>query len=764
MFFHSSRWRAAAAMLFGSLALTACEDSSLSGPRSLRPGGTADLALEISSGMARAGDRVAVAIRADRDFGHPVGALQGRLFFDAARMRFVGQSLDAESFTLVNADRAGSGELRLAATDVDGFDARIATLVFEVIGGDYGASLRFAAEELATVNAQLIDATVVPGTSVSRDLAAAALGEARRMTVTDWAMRFDDPRDRGRPIDVDLKPGEYRLNLVYGDANLSGGTSPVTATDALIVAQVAVGLREAIVSSDAPTIDVAVAGNVAPFNNPGLGEVGDALPPGLNADGTRTLTSSDVLVIRQEAVGLNPSVAGELIPGRGPIATNRVHIAAGLHTTSETWTSDNVYVLDGVVQFGGGATLTIQAGTRVEGVGLQTTQTLSALQIGRDAQISAVGTPLQPIIFTCEGTEPKPKGCWGGLWIAGNARVNEGDAALGTSPAITGRSAGGCNQRAGEATNPQVLFGGCNDDDNSGTLQYAIIEYAGFSAAPNVELNGLTMGGVGRGTTVDHIQVHAGSDDAVELFGGTANLKYLYLTANSDDNFDISFGWSGSAQFIVIAHDPNDSDKGLEADNTETSTTYGNTPRTNGQIWNVTFVGASSGAGTNASNDAIHVRRGTGPFLGNWLVAEARLGMDIDDAPTCVDVNAPGGLNLRGSIFASVANLGNNDTDVACGPYAAGTEVEEAMINDAANSNTVSASTASDILVSPINKVLPDFRPRAGQATGGVTPPSGGFLDATATFVGAVAPANSTKSNIPWYSGWTRGWSTSTAP
>lgn len=765
MFFHTARWRAAAAALFGSLAMAACDDASVSAPRPHLPGGSANLALEISSGMARAGDRVAVGIRSFRELGHPIGALQGRLHFDPTRLRYVGQALDAEAFTLVNDTRASAGELRLAATDVDGFGPRIATLVFEVLAPSYTSALRYQSEELATVTAQLVEPAVMQGVAVIGELQDALAGDVRRMSVTDWAVRMDDPRDRGQPVEVNLTPGEYRLNLVYGDANLSGGTSPVTATDALIVAQVAVGLREAIVSSDAPSIDVAVAGNVAPFNNPGLGEIGDALPPGLNSDGTRTLTSSDVLVIRQEAVGLNPAVAGELIPGRGARATNRVNVAAGAHTTDETWTNDNVYVLQGIVQFTGGATLTIQAGTRIEGVGLQSTQTVSALQIARDARIIAQGTALQPIVFTCEGVEPKPKGCWGGVWIAGNARLNEGDAALGTSPAVTGRSAGGCNQRAGEATNPQVLFGGCNDDDNSGVLQYAIIEYAGWTFATDVELNGLTLGAVGRGTTLDHIQVHAGQDDGVELFGGTVNLKHLYLTANSDDSFDISYGWSGSAQFIVMAHDPNDAEKGLEADNTESSLTYGNTPRTNGQIWNVTFLGASSGAGANASNDAIHVRRGTGPFLGNWLVANARRGMDLDDAATCADINAAGGLNLRGSIFAGVVNLGNDDSDPnPCGSYASAAEMEEAMITDPANSNSVTALTAADIMVSPINTVLPDFRPRAGQATGGVTPPSNGFLDVTATYVGAVAPANSTRSNVPWYSGWTRGWSSATAP
>ncbi len=757
MLIHTPRWRVAAAVLVGSFALAACDDS-IAPPRPFA--GDADIALELSSLMADPGERVAVGIRVDGFGAKRAAALQGRLQYDASRLRYVGQSLD-EALVLVN--DAQAGELRISSTDVDGFDARAAVLVFEVRGRQYAAGLRYEHEELANTSVDAMSAEVLRNLKVSRELAMLNLSGARRMSVADWVVRLDDRRDGGKVDGVDLTPGQYLLNLRFGDSNLSGG---ITAGDALAVAQVSVGLREAIVGSAAPSIDVAIAGNVTPFNLPGLGEPGDALAPGVNTDGTRTLTSSDVLAIRQEAVGINPAVAGELIPGRGPLATNRVQVPAGDITTSTTWSAANIYELQGIVRFTGGAVLTIEPGTRIEGVGLQTGGILSALFIARDATIQANGTYLQPITFTCAGVEPKPKGCWGGVWIAGNAHVNEGDAAQGPSPVVPGRSdPGGCNQRVGEATTPQLQYGGCNDNDNSGVLRYAIIEFAGWTVALNVELNGLTMGGVGSGTQIDHIQVHGGQDDGVELFGGTVNLSHLYLTANSDDNFDISFGWNGSAQFISIVQDPNDGDKGLEADNTETAGTFGNTPRTNGQIWNVTFVGASSGAGANASNDAIHVRRGTGPFLSNWLVANARVGMDLDDeASTCVALNAAGGLNVRNSIFAAAVNLGNNDAEVACGPYAAGTEGEEAMINDAANANSVVALTASDILFSPIDKLLPDMRPRPGQATGGATPPNNGFLDVTATFIGAVPPKNSTGSNIPWYSGWTRSWFSATQP
>ena len=109
---------------------------------------------------------------------------------------------------------------------------------------------------------------------------------------------------------------------------------------------------------------------------------------------------------------------------------------------------------------------------------------------------------------------------------------------------------GGCTQTIAEGRFART-YGGCNDDDNSGVLQYARVEYAGFKFTPTNELNGLALYGVGRGTTIDHIQVHAGLDDGIEFFGGTVNAKYLYLTANSDDQFDFTESFSGNVQFVI---------------------------------------------------------------------------------------------------------------------------------------------------------------------------------------------------------------------
>jgi hypothetical protein len=150
-----------------------------------------------------------------------------------------------------------------------------------------------------------------------------------------------------------------------------------------------------------------------------------------------------------------------------------------------------------------------------------------------------------------------------------------------------------------------------------------------------------------------------------------------------------------------------------------------------------------------------------GSQLRNILAISYPVGIDIDDAATCADINTATGLSLTNSVFTRIHNLGNDDNDAfACGPYAAGTEIEEAWFNDAANSNT--RQTTDSLVFSPYNVIVPDFRLNA--ALVGATPPADGFFTTSATHVGAVEAKNSTGSNIPWYSGWTRGWQNATTP
>lgn len=216
------------------------------------------------------------------------------------------------------------------------------------------------------------------------------------------------------------------------------------------------------------------------------------------------------------------------------------------------------------------------------------------LVVNRGSKINAVGTVSQPIIFTSQqnlaaaGTSDATQGQWGGVILAGRAPVSN--------------CISGTNDAAGSSTTCEAvvegtgnaLYGGAVAGDSSGTMQYVQIRYSGTEITPGNELQGLTLGGTGSGTTLDHIQVHNSSDDGVEIFGGRTNLKYMAITGADDDGFDVDVGWRGFVQFLIVAQ------KTIGATSDSFSTeidSNGNEdllPRTFGTYANFTFIGTTS--------------------------------------------------------------------------------------------------------------------------------------------------------------------------
>lgn len=266
------------------------------------------------------------------------------------------------------------------------------------------------------------------------------------------------------------------------------------------------------------------------------------------------------------------------------VSTRTTENLAQIISADKTLYANVTYVLTGKTYVTNGATLTIEPGTRIEGVAASLPINASALIITKGAKIVANGTATAPIIMTAQnGT----KGGWGGLVLLGQATVNQGN--NGMIEGITSSVV---------PAGIDVTYGGSNDADNSGVLRYVRVEYAGASIAEANELNAFTFGGVGSGTTVDHCQAYQGADDAFEFFGGTVNCKYLVATANDDDAFDFDFGYTGKIQFAIAtidasltySSDPN----GIECDNDKTGTSA--SPFTHPVLSNLTIVGTSTGA------------------------------------------------------------------------------------------------------------------------------------------------------------------------
>ncbi len=273
-------------------------------------------------------------------------------------------------------------------------------------------------------------------------------------------------------------------------------------------------------------------------------------------------------------------------------------------TTSTTWTAGNVYRLDGQIGVRSNSTLTIEAGTVIYGKQAISPEVPGALIVEQGSKLMAIGTDTNPIVFTSYrkvdkdvATTPQA-GDFGGVVLLGYARTN-----LPAATSVEGTSA---------AVAAWAKFGlGTDDTDNSGTLQYVRIEYAGYAIEANKEINGLTCGGVGSGTTLDHIEVYYGKDDAFEFFGGTVNASYLLAYAQEDDGLDFDNGYTGTITNAVVVADAagthtfassgsaGDSNA-IECDNNAGGTT---TPLTTKPVLNyITIVGTKVNSSWNTVN------------------------------------------------------------------------------------------------------------------------------------------------------------------
>ena len=299
---------------------------------------------------------------------------------------------------------------------------------------------------------------------------------------------------------------------------------------------------------------------------------------------------------------------------------------SGTVNINYTLSSDTQWLLDGGVFVGDGAVLTIEAGTKIYSSFNERTSFLSVL---RGGQINALGTVSSPILFTSirKVTSIPQPGDWGGIIINGKAPVN-----------LPGGE--------GEGEGNTGSYGGTVTGDNSGVLRYVIIEYGGKNLGTNNELNGLSLNGVGNGTTIEFVESLYGLDDGIEIFGGTVNLRYIVSLGNGDDSFDWTYGWSGYGQFWVAQQDAFDGDRGIEADNNEENPTAG--PISNPTVTNITLVGADDG---DADNIGIVLRHGTKASIHNALVTNFSSSGLMVDGPTSTDYINTGELTVTNCLI-----------------------------------------------------------------------------------------------------------------
>lgn len=419
------------------------------------------------------------------------------------------------------------------------------------------------------------------------------------------------------------------------------------------------------------------------------------------------------------------------------------------------WTNNNIYLLDGLVFVEDGATLNIEEGTIVKFTPRADIGNPSALVICRGAKIFANGSVTAPIIFTAEDDDvadaqdlgPTDNALWGGIVILGKAyTIKNGNNEL--------------NVEGIPTTEPRGIYGmpaGSNiDTDNSGSLRYVSIRHGGRQIATGSELNGLTLAAVGSGTALEYIDVYANSDDGIEFFGGTVNLKYSSVSFCEDDSYDWDESWKGKGQFWFSIQRDDIADAGWECDG---STPDDLTPASDPIVYNATHIG--SGPGAAASNPIGWLfRAGTRGYVANSIVTEMKgKGIEVQDKPTNTnDAYAQllaGELTIKNNLFHNIGS-----TTVIDGS-------SSGIIRITANADDASATALINHLTTNSNQIanpnlygisrtqngLLDPRPNgtgAAYSTSLDTYPNGDAFFTTVNYKGAF----STSSTELWLSGW----------
>lgn len=434
----------------------------------------------------------------------------------------------------------------------------------------------------------------------------------------------------------------------------------------------------------------------------------------------------------------------------------------GVLTGNVSWTKDKIYKLIGFVRVGadttetfsstaGTGTLTIEAGTTIIG----DRASKATLIVQRGSKIIANGTADAPIVFTSErAAGQRESGDWGGLVICGRAVNNQstGDKGIQLEGSYKG------------------WHGGSDDADNSGSLKYVRVEYAGVPINPNQEVNSFTFGSVGSGTTMEYLQASYGLDDSFEWFGGTVNGKYLIAYRGLDDDFDMDFGFRGNLQFIIGMRGATLADQsgsnGFEVDNDGQGTAA--TPFTSPIISNVTLIGPKETNATSISpqfQNGMHLRRNNKIKVYNAVVTGYPNGIFIDGTTTQANANS-GDLVLNRVVLAGVAGWGTDGFGQGTTVAPIGFAVRDVNTATPAVAITVGTAKPSEWFAAQAgNKIQNSYAGlglnqsifQAGTptltlsnggtlATGGVVP-TGSFFSA-ATFIGAFGSEN-----------WTAKWS-----
>lgn len=454
--------------------------------------------------------------------------------------------------------------------------------------------------------------------------------------------------------------------------------------------------------------------------------------------------------------GLGEDCGCPPLASRTSVALSTLTDANGnLPASATNLTCDNVYLIDEKVHVPAGGDLFIEPGTVIRGQ-FGTDVNAKALIVNRGGQIWANGTDCCPIIFTdnvdpLDGTYPVgTRGQWGGVIILGNATNNlTASESLGVDDGVGQiEGIGGVVGADARYLYGRTVASGLRDDnDNSGVMRYVSIRHGGTDVGDGNEINGLTCGSVGRGTTLEHIEVISNNDDGIEFFGGTVDLKYAVVQYCKDDYIDWDHGWNGRVQFAYLVQLPGASgtgDNGLECDGDDGDSNV--SPLSDPQIYNVTIIGRG------ASDKGFELKERTLGSINNCIVANYPTAVQLDDSrPTdAYHEWVNGNLVIRGNRFMGATDLVVRKSGTAL----SAAEVTQFGTTDdnIAAMGIIDASLAIDPVTNAVTDGI-DPIPSSADPNAFTTnrPPNDGWFDQV-DYAGAFKPGGEN-----WAGGWTLG-------
>lgn len=437
-------------------------------------------------------------------------------------------------------------------------------------------------------------------------------------------------------------------------------------------------------------------------------------PPTDNAPGTVSQNLTN-----QVSAALGQSVEVRVLDGRltDADATNGV----------VRLTNDKVWALDGPVFVGNdnadSLTLEIEEGTIIFG-----RSGSDYLVVSRGSKLDSQGSASSPVIMTSlndvVGNEVQA-GQWGGLVILGNA------------PATSCPQDGTPCAIQVEGVQEGAVFGGTNEADDSGTIRYTVLKYAGFEVAPDNELNGVTFGGVGSGTEVEYLQVHANADDGVEFFGGSVSIKYLVLTSIQDDSVDWDRGYRGNLQYVYVEQAPDNSDanRGIEGDGDGGNGDDFSAPN----VANMTIIGNSFDG--EDDSEGVLLRDQTGAKIMNMLITGPEgMGecLEMDTDATVQGNLTDGDLTISNSVIACSEAFKFPDTAV---------DLNDWFVNQQSNNQLIAFSDRANLGLNQDGTLTAQSTLRTAGGNPATLDP---FFDTT-EFVGAIGDTD-------WRQGWAFGY------